>query len=172
MLKHILVPLDGSALSEEALYHAEAILKPKGKFTLLSVIESPTDYDYSLVDIPSSAILGRQFSDAEYENIYTRVRNYLEQKAQKLIKKGYVVDYVVERGNPANIIHEVAGARKVDVIVMTTHGRSGLSRWIFGSVTQKVINQMECPVLVIPGLHPVETEAEVLAESDAQGVKS
>ena len=170
MLKHVLVPLDGSALSEEALYHAEEILMPKGKFTLLSVIESPTDYDYSLVDIPSSVILGRQYNEAEYQNIYTRVATYLERKAQKLIEKGYVVEYLVERGNPANLIHETAAQRKVDVIVMTTHGRSGLSRWIFGSVTQKVISQMECPVLVIPGLHPVETEA--LVESEAERVKS
>jgi nucleotide-binding universal stress UspA family protein len=167
MLKHVLVPLDGSALSEEGLYHAEAILMPKGKFTLLSVIEAPTDYDYALVDIPSSAILGHHYGEAEYQSIYERVKDYLERKAQKLVAKGYLVECIVERGNPANVIHEIAGKAKVDVIVMTSHGRSGLSRWIFGSVTQKVISQMECPVFVIPGLHPVESEQQVETERAA-----
>ena len=52
MLKNIIVPLDGSDLSEQALRYAQDVIAPKGKITLLSVIEMPVDYDYTLVDIP------------------------------------------------------------------------------------------------------------------------
>jgi nucleotide-binding universal stress UspA family protein len=165
MLKHVLVPLDGSALSELALYHAQNILGAGEKITLLSVIEMPVDYEYSLVDVPLTVINARAYSEAEYKSMYSRVQDYLNGKAKKLIERGYEVDCVVESGEPARLIHEIAGSHKIDAIVMTTHGRTGLSRWLFGSVTQKVISQMEYPVLVIPGLHPVESEELPTAEN-------
>jgi nucleotide-binding universal stress UspA family protein len=170
MLKHVLVPLDGSALSETALQHAQAILMPKGRLTLLSVIELPANIDYSLVDVPLTLVHASAYSEAEYRNIYSRVSEYLKSKAQKLSEKGYEVACLVESGEPARLILETGNKSDVDVIVMTTHGRSGLSRWLFGSVTQKVISQMERPVLVIPGLYPVET-VEVL-EIEGQNLKS
>ena len=57
---------------------------------------------------------------------------------------------MVEAGDPATVIVETAQKLHVDAIVMSTHGRSGLSRWLFGSVTQKVLAASCCPVFVIP----------------------
>ena len=54
-------------------------------------------------------------------------------------------------GNVTSVIVERAHALHVDAIVMSTHGRSGLNRWMFGSVTQRVLALMPCPVLVVPG---------------------
>jgi nucleotide-binding universal stress UspA family protein len=144
-------------------------MMPKGKLTLLSVIELPAETDYSLVDVPLTLVHTRAYSEAEYRNIYSRVSDYLKSKAQKLSEKGYEVVYLVVTGEPAKLILETGSKGDVDVIVMTTHGRSGLSRWLF-SVTQKVISQMEWPVLGIPGLHPVDT-VEIL-EIEGQNVKS
>jgi nucleotide-binding universal stress UspA family protein len=158
MLNHILVPLDGSVLSEQSLHHAQNIVGTGGKITLFSVIEVPIDYEYSLVDVPLTVVTARAYSESEYNNTYRRLEEYLRGKALKLNEKGYLVDCVVETGDPAHLIHDIAKQRKVDTIVMTTHGRTGLSRWLFGSVTQKVLSQMECPVLVVAALHPVETE--------------
>ena len=58
MLKHLLVPLDGSALSEQALDYAQNVIAPEGKITILSVIEVPSDYEYALVDIPMTVVSG------------------------------------------------------------------------------------------------------------------
>lgn len=165
MLRHVLVPLDGSALSEQALHYAQEIVANGGKLTLLSVIEVPIDYEYSLVDVPLTVVTARAYSESEFNSTHRRIQEYLNSKARKLAEKGFEVETVVETGDPASIIHDIASNKKTNAIVMTTHGRTGLSRWLFGSVAQKVISQMPCPVMVVPGLHPVESEASVKAEN-------
>ena len=150
MLRHILVPLDGSPLSEQALPYAENVIAPKSKIILLSVIEVPTDYDYSLLDIPLTMVTARAFDESEFNKTYRRVYDYLLEKSSNLTAAGYEVECVVESGDPANVIAEVAAKNKVNAIVMTTHGRTGFSRWLFGSVTQKVISLLPCPVMVVP----------------------
>ena len=166
MLRHVLVPLDGSALSEQALHYAQEIIAQGGRITLLTVVEVPIDYEYSLVDIPLTVVTSRAYSEAEYTNTQLRIQDYLNSKAHKLAEKGYELEIIVERGEPAAVIHDVATNKKVNAIVMTTHGRTGLSRWLFGSITQKVISQMPCPVLVVPGLQPVEApKPEVVPEA-------
>ena len=150
MLRHLLVPLDGSELSEQALPYAENVIVPKGRIILLSVIEVTVDYDYSLLDIPLTMVTARAYDEAEFNKTYHRVYDYLVDKSQKLLVAGYDVECVVESGDPANVIAEVAAKHKVNAIVMTTHGRTGFSRWLFGSVTQKVISLLPCPVMVVP----------------------
>jgi nucleotide-binding universal stress UspA family protein len=157
MLRHVLVPLDGSALSEQALYHAQNVIPDGSKLTLLSVIEVPVDYEYSLMDVPLTVVTARAYSESEYNNTHQRIQEYLNNRARKLVEKGYEVEIIVETGDPATVIHDTAAKIMANAIVMTTHGRTGLSRWLFGSVTQKVISNMPCPVLVVPGSQPVES---------------
>lgn len=161
MLKHLLVPLDGSALSEQALDYAQDVIAPEGKITLLSVIEVPADYEYALVDIPMTVVTARQFTEAEYNNAHRRVHDYLNNYARRLTAKGFAVECVVESGDPATVINDVANKNDVNAIVMTTHGRTGLNRWLFGSVTQKVISQMLKPVLVVPGTVPEKVQVPI-----------
>jgi nucleotide-binding universal stress UspA family protein len=82
-----------------------------------------------------------------------QAKEYLGKFTEPLTEEGYKVDTVVEFGNPPDVIVEFADVRKVDAIVMATHGRSGVSRWIFGSVTNKVLAVATCPVLVVPSTH-------------------
>ena len=166
MLKHILVPLDGSALSEQALEQALEVTCDAAKITLLSVIEIPVDYEYALVDIPLTVVTARKYNEDEFNSTYRRVHDYLTGHATKLVKKGYEVECVVETGDPAKLINDIATERGVSAIVMTTHGRTGLQRWLFGSVTQKVLNQMTCPVVVIPGTVPEKTKVDIKAADD------
>jgi nucleotide-binding universal stress UspA family protein len=156
MLRHVLVPLDGSALSEVALYHAQNIIPEGSRLSLLTVIESPVDYEYSLVDVPLTVVTAR--SESEYNNTNQRVQEYLNTKARHLLDKGYEVEILIQSGEPSSVITDTAAQIKVDAIVMTTHGRTGLSRLLFGSVTQKVISNMPCPVVVVPGAQPAEAE--------------
>jgi nucleotide-binding universal stress UspA family protein len=151
MLRQILVPLDGSELSEQALTYAQNVIAPNGRIILLSVIEVPVDYDYSLMDIPLTMVTARAYDEAEFNKTYRRVYDYLLDKSRSLTAAGFEVECVVETGVPADVIVAVAEKHKAHAIVMTTHGRTGFSRWLFGSVTQKVISLLPCPVMVVPG---------------------
>jgi nucleotide-binding universal stress UspA family protein len=143
MLKHILVPLDGSALAEKALDYAVQIIAPKRRITLLGIIEAP-DIANTFHPIPSNLIM--------IEENLASARDYLNRIAESLRKDHQLrVDIAVKVGQPANIITDIAESEFVDAIVMSTHGRTGVERFIFGSVTQKVLNAMPCPVFVVPG---------------------
>ncbi len=150
MLNHLLVPLDGSELSEVALEYAQRIIAPDGKITLLSVVDIPFSQSYYLYDVPV-AVVPETLSDEKMEEAQRYTREYLLRRAESLQAKGLKVDYLVETGFPENAIVELAKLRQVDAIVMSTHGRSGLTRLLYGSVTQRVLNAMPCPVFVIPG---------------------
>jgi nucleotide-binding universal stress UspA family protein len=167
MLSHILVPLDGSQLSEQALPYVEKFIVPKGRIILLSVIEVPLDYDYSLLDIPLTMVSRRAYDESEFNNTYRRVFDYLADKARNLTTAGFEVECVVESGDPATVITQIADKYKVNAIVMTTHGRTGFSRWLFGSVAQKVISLMPCPVMVVPGAVVEQAEKPVTAQATA-----
>lgn len=160
MLNHILITLDGSSLAEKALQHVD-ILKPGGRITLLSVVDSPLLQTGLTFDVPVALI---NYDEDEFvANAVTSARQYLDRMAQNLISKGYGVDVVVEVGDPASTIVDAAVSNKVDAIIMSTHGRTGLGRWIFGSVTQKVMTQLPCPVFIVPGKEKVESASLVKA---------
>ena len=167
MLRHVIVPLDGSELSEQALKYAEEVTGSDSKMTLLSVIEVPVDYDYALVDIPLTVVSSRAYDKAEFDATYRRVHDYLLGHARKLTAKGYEVECVVESGDPASVIADIANNHNCNAVVMTTHGRTGFSRWLFGSVTQKVIGMMCCPVLVVPGTQAVQEEESATKKAAA-----
>ena len=82
---------------------------------------------------------------------------YLRKAAQPLKKKGATTKIRVEVGNAAEMIIKVADELNTDIIAMSTHGRSGLSRWAFGSVADKVLRGANTPVLVVRA--PKNTES-------------
>lgn len=149
MLATILVSLDGSELAEQALPYAQQVVDRSGEIVLLSVVDLPDFPIYSVYPIPVAT------PEPDYNSIVNdmlaNARDYLENLANNLRLSGYRVKTVVKCGDPATCILEEAQERSVDAIVMSTHGRSGLSKWLFGSVTQKVLGIMPCPVIVVPG---------------------
>lgn len=157
MLKKVLVTLDGSELSEQALDYARQIVAAGGQLILLSVVDHPDVAVYSLYPVP--VMESTEDTNAFVSNARQSARKYLDTQVEALKKAGLQADAQVEVGEPASTIVEYARERKVDAIVMSTHGRSGLSRWLFGSVTHKVLSAMPCPVLVIPGRMPKGNEA-------------
>jgi nucleotide-binding universal stress UspA family protein len=150
MIQHILVPLDGSQLAELALPYAVQMGYPNRHITLLSVIDIPEIQAYSLYEVPMT-ISPDAYNDF-VANAERSARDYLQRIAEQLRTDSQLVintEYYV--GEPASVILDRARKLKIDAIVMSTHGRSGFSRWLFGSVTQKVLNAMPCPVFVVPG---------------------
>lgn len=144
-MKKVLVPLDGSKLAEEALPYALNILEPDGSIVLVCAVEAPDAPIYGYYSLATVA---------DYEetpgNILPFARNYLESVAERLTEQHLNVTIDPEIGDPSEVITLAAARYHVDTIVMSTHGRSGISRWLLGSVADKVLSAKPCPVYIIP----------------------
>lgn len=144
MIHHVLIPLDGSQLAETALPVARQILKPNGHITLVTALTSRhvTSFD-------DTASFAEQ--DATFvESTLPRAHNYMDRIASDLKLRGYEVNIEIVPGHPADVILHMAEKLRADMVVMSTHGRSGLSRVLFGSITLKVLGESHVPVLVVP----------------------
>lgn len=165
MLKHVLVPLDGSELARSALDYALKLLGDHGTITLVTVLQQPEVpiYDFYPVAVSTQT----KDYEATFAETLNRAQSYLKRLSDDIREQHhYHVSLEIEAGDPATAIVEIAEKLKVDAIVMSTHGRSGLSRWLFGSVTQKVLAANVCPVFVIPSkLAEVSKAPEAAKES-------
>lgn len=170
MLEHVLVPLDGSQLAEMALDHAKKLLGTNGKLTLLTVFDLPEYPIYGYY--PTPLIVEETDYQTATRDMLPKAKEYLEKMAAPLRDLNFRVDVVAEIGEPATIIVETAQKQHVDAICMSTHGRSGFSRWLFGSVTNKVLTATPCPVYVVPGRKSVKTEEPAQAEVTPVRVKA
>lgn len=144
-LKKILVPLDGSALAELALPKAIELARgARGALLLLRAAEAHT-------------LPGVDPTDAQVR-VVEEAEAYLAHVAARLeTADGPPVETSVWYGPPAVAIVEAARLRGIDLIVMTTHGRSGLPRLFFGSVAESVLRGTATPILLIrPPEAPVE----------------
>ena len=142
MVKRILVPLDGSALAEAALDHARQLaLCQDSEIVLLRVVISP----YTIV-APDLVLAGQ---GVDQEQLQQEAEQYLQTQAGRLAAHGIAVHLVACQGPVAEAILDHARSLAVDVIVMSTHGRGGVSRWVYGSVADRVLQAAPCPVLLI-----------------------
>ena len=149
MFKHVLVPLDGSKVGEAALPVVDQLCDklPSGmkvEITLLGII---TLLRHWVVVGEASAPVS--YTEDEMELIKQRVMNYLEKTAQLVTCKGVSVNFLVRTGNAADEILKTAPEIGADLIAMSTHGRSGLRRLAFGSITDKVLHGADVPVLMV-----------------------
>jgi nucleotide-binding universal stress UspA family protein len=152
--------LDGSELSEKALPVALQGLELEGTLTLLNVVDLPDMNLVFLYDMPP-VIAAHDNTETLLPEAQKSTLEYLRSVLERVqIPPTVKVNFETPIGNTASVITERAKALHVDAITMSTHGRSGLSRWVFGSVTQRVLGLMPCPVLVVPGqvTHIVQAE--------------
>ncbi len=154
MLNRVLVPLDGSELAEKALPEAQKITKPGGEIILLTAVDPPEYLSYSLYGTqpvpPQPVGAGELDFMAVSRDMAVQSEAYLKRLAAELEQVGFQARLLIEVGAPAEVIIKTAQAQRAEAVVMCTHGRSGLSRWILGSVTNKVLSAAPCPVFVIP----------------------
>jgi nucleotide-binding universal stress UspA family protein len=158
MLKHILVPLDGSKLAEEALDYAREVVAPDGKITLVCAVEVPDIPVYGYY--PATTVSDSERTKNELVSV---AENYLEGLAADMIDKGVFTRFEATLGDPVTVISAAAERLAVDAIVMSTHGRSGIGRFLFGSVTNKILEAKLCPVFVIPNRENIVHEKTVEA---------
>jgi nucleotide-binding universal stress UspA family protein len=154
MYKKIMVPLDGSKLAECVLPHLETILKG---------CDSPEVIVVQAVE-PLSVPYGRevsQFTSLEQVKAFethqkVEAEKYLKDIAARLKKTGVNARAEVIYGKAGEVLSDYANKNDVDLVVIATHGRSGISRWVWGSVADRLVRSVCVPVLMVraPGCVP------------------
>ena len=167
MIKRILVPVDFSDPSLRALdYAAELSRALAAQLVLLHVVE-PVYYPVAADAYGVGLDLGNV-----YDEIERAAREQLSELARKLRRRRLNVRAVLLAGTAPQAIVESAKKMHADLLVMATHGRTGLSHLLMGSVARRVIRTAACPVLTIPGLRSRSTPRRVTARAQAAHVAS
>ena len=140
MYKRILVPLDGSKLAEQALPHAVVHAEQFGAEIVLLKVLGP---------LPEPSMAGRGPVLRAEEASARLAKDYLEGVAAGLREQGLSVQTEPVEGKPYLEIVRFAEEKEIDLIVMSTRGHSGLSRWLLGSVTDRVVRGATVPLLLV-----------------------
>jgi nucleotide-binding universal stress UspA family protein len=154
MFANILVPLDGSALSEQALSLAQNLARSSDTtLHLLQVISLRPELEALRGSGSESVTVLEMAQDAARrlrEAQTARGKAYLESLVAPLQQAGFHVITVLREGAADEHIVAYAKEQGIDLIVMSTHGHSGFKRFFLGSVTDRVIRAGQTPVLVLP----------------------
>ncbi len=144
-IHRILVPIDFSEHSKNALQYAlQYAVQFQARIDLLYVVEPtiyPADFSFGQVGFP---------------NIEEELRKRGADELQTLVNtevKGHVpATATVRTGKPFFEIHEFAREQEIDLIIIATHGHTGVEHILFGSTVEKVVRKSPCPVLVVPSI--------------------
>jgi nucleotide-binding universal stress UspA family protein len=146
MIEHILVPLDGSSLAERVLPHVMAIAGPfKSRVTLLKVMSKS-----------SSNGIGRRFDPLDWQMREAEARAYLNRLKTQLSQEGLDVTISLVEGEPATRIVEFVQNNEVDLIILSSHGGSGLTGWNISSVVQKTVIRVQKPTMIVRAYQTLE----------------
>jgi len=146
VFKRVVIPLDGSELAERTLPYVANLVKTgcAEGVTIVSVIEA---FDSPYVGVEPA------FAGDGYPELGKRAlagaREYLDATQMRLASQGLTVDTRVLKGVPAIAIVDFAKSNGADLIVIGTHGRTGLGQLMLGSVANKVVHSAPCPVLLV-----------------------
>ena len=145
MFTRIMVPLDGSALAEQALPVAGHLAEVEGAtLHLVRVVEPPAAVTIQRLGAPVNV----------YEEViaaaWQEATAYLEEMRARLERQGYPVQIQRLDGYAAATLLDYAREAGIDLLVMTTHGRTGLTRWALGSVVDRVVQGNVATVLLVP----------------------
>ena len=141
-IKNILVPIDFSDYSKNALkYAAQFAKKFSAKIYLIYVVEPmiyPADFSMGQVAIPSTDI-----------DLHSRAEEELNKLSKEIINGSLPVEILIKTGKPFVEIIEAASANDIDLIIIATHGHTGVEHLLFGSTAEKVVRKAPCPVLTL-----------------------
>lgn len=152
MYRRIVVPLDGSTFAEQALSHAETLAAcGETEIHVISVAPLLEDQGLAVVDLYPIYVYRDYLVDQtqETQRIRGELQDYLNGVVNRLQATGYKAKSCIRFGQPADEILGYAQEFGCDLIVMSTHGRSGVGRWVYGSVADKVLRGSNIPVLLV-----------------------
>ncbi|WP_416838203.1 universal stress protein [Haloferax sp. DFSO52] len=140
MYDTILLPTDGSDATEATIEHATTLARTyDATVRVLSVADSRNRFE-----TPSAGIAPDVWKESELERAEHAVDAVLE-----ALPDDVATERVVEEGVPDSVIVDHANDADIDVVVMATHGRTGLDHYLIGSVTERVVRQSSAPVLTV-----------------------
>ncbi|MBP8953307.1 MAG: universal stress protein [Armatimonadetes bacterium] len=139
MYQHILVTLDESELAEQALPHAVALARAFGS----------TLHLVSVVAVTSPEALQIATMATDHEAQLDSARAYMRGIRKRAIEEGVETEWDVCQGDVADEILRYREQQDCDLIVMSTHGRSGMGRWVYGSVADRILRHSPVPVLLV-----------------------
>lgn len=147
MYRKVLVPLDGSELAECVLPHMEALAKGG---SVQNVIFVRVVEPYALSPVRGDPI----FTEEELNRIDSQskkvAKSYLDQLVSRISYGNSVkIQTEVLTGRTADTLIDYASKNQVDLIIIATHGRSGISRWLLGSVADRIVRSSHIPVLMV-----------------------
>ena len=145
--KHILIPVDFSEHSGRALTYGASMAKELGARVLaLHVLRPAFRYIPLEESVWGATVTVDQLSKLLEENAKQSFETFLEQQPEAI--RGSI-DHEVVLGDPAHAVLDRAEKGDVDLIVVGSHGREGISRWVMGSVAERIVRHAHCPVLVV-----------------------
>lgn len=144
MYKKVMVPLDGSELAECVLPHVEAFIKgfPKIDMAFVRVVQ-PVSMAYDVEYIK------REGFKEEEENMKSAAKNYLDQVINGLEQGESKLHSEVMYGRVPDSLTDYVLSNDIDLILIATHGRSGIGRWVRGSVADKILRSANVPVMMV-----------------------
>ncbi len=152
MYERILVALDGSDLAERVLPHVEELASKLGSSVIAfqAIVPAETIMAETATGFTGMAAAGPAVDPTPIiEAERSTAAEYLGRIAGRLRGRGLNVEAEIAEGNASDAIVEAARSHNANLIAMTTHGRSGLGRLVFGSVAEGVLHHAPCPVLLV-----------------------
>lgn len=151
MYKKILVPLDGSKLAECVLPHVEALAQASQvqEVVFVRVFEP-------FLPPPSDYVVSEEEIDRINSGNQAAAEDYLQELVNRVHLDGTQKRWEVVSGRVAETLADYANKNNVDLIIIATHGRSGVSRWVWGSVADRILRSSCVPILMVraPGCVP------------------
>jgi universal stress protein A len=151
VIKTILVPTDLSALSAKGLVYAVNLAKVLAAQVVVCHVVRTEEF------VAHARLLEKSSTASKVEEQLSHLRESHRELLHDFITghlspsmRDVVIKEIVEMGEPHDLIVEWAKDNAVDIVIMSTHGRSGLARMMLGSVTEKVLRKAQCPVLAVP----------------------
>jgi nucleotide-binding universal stress UspA family protein len=140
IVQHVLVPIDFSATADRALTYAIALAQQlHARLTLLHALDlTPVTMEDMTAGMTATYL----------DDLETDAQHLLQASLERVQRAGLQGDSLLVQGTPAQTIVDAASEQQVDLIIMGTHGRTGLAHVFLGSVAEHVVRQAPCPVLV------------------------
>ncbi len=140
--RRILAPTDFSSLSERGVAEAASLARSLGAEVVLLHVVEPA--------VMAGDLYGASAMATVMEELQNSARQALARSVAKIKKSGQRCRGVLANGGAATTIVDTAARLRIDLIVLATHGRSGLSHFLLGSVAERVVRTAACPVLTVP----------------------
>jgi nucleotide-binding universal stress UspA family protein len=156
--RRMMVTLDGSELAAQALPHARVLAGCLGAEVVLFRVIQTNDENMGAIEGLFTGMIAFEGGVANMtdtrrhefvEKLVNDAATALEEVAIEFEQQNIPVQTVVQLGSPAAAIIDYADESDIDLIVMSTHGRTGVARWVYGSVADRVLRGASCPVLLV-----------------------